>query len=556
MPDDDSVFSTGERTSEADASEEYASGNFSSGSVDLSAPSIPSTAAAAREVDERELDRALNAVVRDSLSPLLVGVSVLYLVQMVTHMLLLAQPNAAYISLTAAGSSVVLLLLRVALTGVDSESHQVYVIGTVALAIALGNTLWTQALTEEVQVVVMGLLLVGAGFVFLSTAWFVGILTVSMVAWLIVTAALHPPAELFFPVINLSGTAALATMMHVVRRRTNRRAERLRRATEQQQEALAQALIVEEHHRRSLAKSEASLEEALSDLQQAKDALEDREQRLSRMVDELTEAKEKAEEASRLKSAMLANMSHEVRTPLTSITGFAELMAEEASGQAQRFATLIYDNSQRLLKTLGSVLRLSKLEAGKQTLRFEEMDLVEEAESLAAEQSERAHEAGVDLQLDLDSKTCRCRLDRGAVQRILRNLVGNAIKFTEEGGTVTVRLEKITEARRLGADEAPFTHVRLQVEDTGEGMSKSFQNDMFKAFRQEGQTARGDHEGSGLGLSITRKLVDLLQGEITVVSEKGTGTCFTIRLPRVPEGAAPSTLGAEAPGDDMEEYMI
>jgi signal transduction histidine kinase len=553
MPDDDSVFSTEEHTSEVEASEEYTSEDFSYESADLSAPSIPSTAAAAREVDEHELERALNSVVRDSLSPLLVGLSVLYLVQMVTHTVLLGQPNAAYNSLMAAGSSVVLLLLRMALTGVDAESHQVYVIGTVAVAIALGNTLWAQALTEGVQVVAMGLLLVGTGFVFLSTAWFVGILAVSMVAWLLVTAALHPPAELFFPTINLSGTAALATMMHVVRRRTNRRAERLRRATEQQQEALAQALIVEEHHRRSLAESEASLEEALNDLQRAKNALEDREQRLSRTVDELTAAKEKAEEASQLKSAMLANMSHEVRTPLTSITGFAELMAEEASGQAQRFATLIYDNSQRLLETLGSVLRLSKLEAGNQTLRFEEMDLVEEAESLAAEQSERAHEAGVNLELDLDSETCRCLLDRGAVQRILRNLVGNAIKFTDEGGTVTIRLEQIREACRPDAGEMAFTHARLEVEDTGEGMSESFQSDMFKAFRQEEQTARRDHEGSGLGLSITKQLVDLLRGEITVASEKGEGTCFTICLSRVPEGADPSALEVETSEEDDVE---
>jgi len=541
MPDDNSVFST-----EDDATQGYTTTRG-----DRSSPSIPSTAAAAREVDEQDLERALNQVVRDSLSPLLVGLSVLYLVQMVTHMVLLKQPNAAYISLMAAGSSVVLLLLRMGLTGVDPESDQVYVIGTVAVTIALGNTLWAQALTEGVQVVVMGLLLVGTGFVFLSTAWFVGILSVSLMSWLIVTAALHPPAELFFPTINLSGTAALATMMHVVRRRTNRRAERLRRATEQQQEALSQALMVEEHHRRSLAESEASLEKALNDLQHAKSALEDREERLSRMVDELTEAKERAEEASQLKSAMLANMSHEVRTPLTSITGFAELMSEEAEGQAQRFASLIYDNSQRLLETLGSVLRLSKLEAGKQTLRFEEMDLVEEAKSLATEQSERANEAGVDLKLDLDAEDCRCLLDRGAVQRILRNLVGNAIKFTPEDGEVILRLKQKTEGTSPGSDGS-FPHAVLEVEDTGEGMSESFQEDMFKAFRQEEQSPRGGHEGSGLGLSITKQLVDLLHGEIEVESEKGVGTCFRIRLPRIPEGADPAKVQAPVRSDGGE----
>lgn len=537
MSDESSVFST---ESANETEEEF-----------ISAPSIPSTAAAAREVDEGDLKRALNAVVHDSLPPLLVGLSVLYLVQMFTHMVLLAQPNAAYISLMAAGSSVVLLLLRMGLAGIDPESGQVYVVGGVAAGIALCNTLWSQALTEEVQVVVMGLLLVGTGFVFLSTMWFTVFLAVALTAWLVVTAAVHPPAALFFPVINLSGTAAFATMVHLVRRRTNRRAERLRRATEQQQEALAQALMVEEHHRRSLKESEESLEEALNDLQQAKSALENREQRLSHMVDELTEAKEKAEEASQLKSAMLANMSHEVRTPLTSITGFAEVMQEEANGQAEHFASLIHDNSQRLLETLGSVLRLSKLEAGKQNIRFEKVDLVEELSALSAEQSERAAQAGVDLQLEAECDQCVCWLDPGAVQRILRNLVGNAIKFTDEGGEVIVRVDRLGRAPLARRTERGFTHVRLEVEDTGAGMSKSFQEDMFKAFRQEAQTPRSGHEGSGLGLSITKQLVDLMDGEIAVESEKGEGTRFTIRLPRVPEGAE-SAVDSEPIGTATE----
>jgi signal transduction histidine kinase len=517
----------------------------------LSAPSIPSTAAAAREVDDDELDGALNAVVYDSLPPLLVGLSVLYLVQMCTHMVLLTQPNAAYISLMAAGSSVILLLLRVVMAGVEPESEKVYVIGGFAVLIALGNTLWAQALTEGVQVVVMGLLLVGTGFVFLATKWFIASLSTCMLAWLAVALAVHPPSALLFPVINLSGTAALATMMHVVRRRTNKRAERLRLANEQQQEALARALMVEEHHRRSLAESEASLEEALNDLQQAKSTLEDRERRLSHMVEELTEAKEQAEEASRLKSAMLANMSHEVRTPLTSITGFAEVMAEEAEGQAKHFASLIRDNSQRLLETLSSVLRLSKLEAGKEGVRFEEMDLVEELEALVTEQSERAQQAGVDLRLEIGCDQCPCSLDPGAVQRILRNLVGNAIKFTDEGGEVVLRAERVTRGTTEPTDETTFTHARLEVEDTGAGMSESFQEDMFKAFRQEAQTPRSGHEGSGLGLSITKQLVDLMEGDIAVESEKGVGTCFTIHLPRVPEGADRASENGQAePGTD------
>jgi signal transduction histidine kinase len=507
-----------------------------------STPSVPSTAAAAREVDDDDLETALNAVVHDSLAPVLIGLSILYLVQMFTHMLLLSRPNAVYISLMAAGSSVVLLLLRIVMTEIDPESNHVYALSVAASAIALINTLWSQALTQGVEVVVMALLLVGTGFVYLSTTWFMPVLVVSLLCWLVVSATVHEMTALFFPAIGLSGSAALATMMHFVRRRTNLRAERLRRATEQQQEALARTLMVKERQQRELEESEASLQEALQDLQQTKQELEHREQELSRMVDELTVAKEKAEEASQLKSAMLANMSHEVRTPLTTITGFAEVLTEEASGQVHQFARMIHENSQRLLETLSSVLRLSKLEAGKENLHFNSLDLVEEAEAIITEQVERANDAGVDLQLEAACETCPCVLDSGAVQRILRNLVGNAIKFTDDGGEVIVRVAQVTRAAADESADASFTHVRLEVEDTGIGMSESFRKNMFQAFRQESQDPRSSHKGSGLGLSITKRLVELLHGDIAVESEKGEGTRFTIHLPRDPRE---DTNGAE-----------
>ena len=518
--------------------------------------SVPSTAAAAQEVDEDDLETALNAVVHDSLAPILVGLSTLYLVQMVTHMLLLSRPNAVYISMLAAASSVILLLLRIVLTGVTPESDRVYVLSALTFVIALTNTLWSQVLTKEVEVVVMALLLVGTGFVFLSKWWFTAVLAVSLFSWLLVSGLVHAPEALFFPAIGLFGAAALATMMHVVRRRTNRRAERLRRATEQQQEALAQALMVKEYQQRQLEKSEESLQDALGDLQQTKKALEHREQELSRTVEELTVAKEKAEEASQLKSAMLANMSHEVRTPLTSISGFAEVLTEEASGQEKQFASMIHENSKRLLDTLSSVLRLSKLEAGKQNLHLESVDLVEEAEAIVTEQAERADNAGITLQLDL-CEQCACMLDPGAVQRILRNLVGNAIKFTEDGGKVAVRVARVPRGSDADRAEGAFTHARVEVEDTGPGMSESFQESMFEAFRQESEGPRRTHKGSGLGLSITKELVELLHGDITVESELGVGTRFTIHLPRHPESETPdgatSRAAAHANGRENRE---
>jgi signal transduction histidine kinase len=534
-----------------DSSHVLPGGPESEGEVSASGPSVPSTAAAARDVDECEIEKALNVVVYDSLAPLLVGLSILYLVQMVTHVLLLSRPNAVYISLMAAGSSVVLLLLRVVLTGVDPRSNFVYVLSVLASTIALSNTLWVQALTEEVEVVVMSLLLVGTGFVYLSPRWFFPVLIGSLVAWFGVSGVVHRPTVLFFPAIGLLGSAALGIMMHMVRRRTNRRAERLRRATEQQQEALARTVMVKERQQQKLEESEQSLKEALKDLQETKTELEHREEELSQTVDELTEAKQKAEEASQLKSAMLANMSHEVRTPLTSITGFAEVLTEQAEGRAKQFAGMIHRNSERLLETLSSVLRLSKLEAGKRNLHLEPIDLVAEAKAIRDEQSERANEAGVTLALDLACETCTCILDTGAVQRIFRNLVGNAIKFTEDGGRVTIRVARVTRSDGERLDDAPFSYARLEVEDTGVGMSESFRKNMFQAFQQESPDARSSHEGSGLGLSITRKLVELLKGDIQVESEKGEGTRFIIRLPHHPEEKTEEQVLADVPEGEV-----
>lgn len=509
-----------------------------------STPSVPSIASAARDVEEDELEKALNAVVHDSLGPILVGLSTLYLVQMFTHMLLLARPNAVYISLMAAGSSVVLLLLRVVLTDIEPNSDHVYTLSVLGAVIAVTNTLWSQALTDEIEVVVMALLLVGTGFVFLSPGWFFTVLLSSLIAWFLVSGMVHQPAALFFPAIGLFGAAALGIMMHVVRRRTNRRAERLRRANEEQQQALARTVMVKERHQRQLEESEQSLKEALEDLQQTKTELEHREKELSKMVNELTEAKQKAEEASELKSAMLANMSHEVRTPLTSITGFAEVLTEEATGQVQQFANMIHENSERLLETLSSVLRLSKLEAGKQNLRLEPIDLVKEVKAIREEQSERASDAGVDFHLEFACETCSCKLDPGAIQRILRNLVGNAIKFTEEGGDVIIRVSRVDRSDGEVGGDVSFSHARIEVEDTGVGMSESFRENMFQAFQQETEDARSSHEGSGLGLSITKKLVELMRGDIAVKSEKGKGTRFTIDLPRNPKGTASEEIPA------------
>ena len=234
---------------------------------------------------------------------------------------------------------------------------------------------------------------------------------------------------------------------------------------------------------------------------------------------QLKEAKQEAEEASRLKSALLANMSHEIRTPLTSIIGFAGVLRENLSGEHARYADLAHRSGERLMETLDSVLQLSKLEAGVTTPTSKTMDLVStarEAVHLHRPQAESAHvtlhfEAPVDELVGTWAPT--------AIQRILSNLLGNALKFTPEGGAVTVRVA-VADGTAL-----------LSVSDTGIGISDSFQSRLFDAFTQESEGLKREHEGSGLGLAIVSRLVELVDGEIDVESTKGEGACFTVRLP-------------------------
>ena len=240
-----------------------------------------------------------------------------------------------------------------------------------------------------------------------------------------------------------------------------------------------------------------------------------------RYEQELIAAKEQAEEMSRLKSALLANMSHEIRTPLTSIIGFSEVLLNEAlDTPADRFVELVHKAGERLMRTLNSVLNLSQLEAGTAEITPEAFDLRHQLEGLRAMFLEHAREHDVQLTFECPPDPIPVVLDESAVQRVVSNLLSNAIKFTDAGGSVTLEC--------VYAD----THVILKVHDTGVGIGDAFIDQLFAPFQQESTGHQRKYEGSGLGLAITRELVDLMHGTIAVDSEKGVGTCFTVRLPR------------------------
>ncbi|MGM0706183.1 MAG: PAS domain S-box protein, partial [Bacteroidota bacterium] len=251
--------------------------------------------------------------------------------------------------------------------------------------------------------------------------------------------------------------------------------------------------------------------------------------RIEREAD-LRAARDEAEEMNRLKSAFLANMSHEIRTPLTSIIGFAEILRDEADESTQRFADLIHTSSQRLMDTLKSVLDLSKLEAGAMTLSPVPVAVHTEVQNTVDLFQPRADEHEVTLAAHGTDTKCTAVLDKSALDRVLSNIISNAIKFTPAGGSVNVSLHTDPDS------------VEIEVADTGVGIDEAFLPDLFEAFTQESTGNTRAFEGSGLGLAITKRLVDMMEGTIEVESTKGEGTTFTVRLPRessaLPEDAS------------------
>ena len=237
-----------------------------------------------------------------------------------------------------------------------------------------------------------------------------------------------------------------------------------------------------------------------------------------RFEQELITARDEAEEMSRLKTAFLTNMSHEIRTPLTSIIGFSSILLDEVAEDHREFVRLIEQSGQRLLTTLNSVLDLSMLEAGTVKLGCRPTNLTRELEAMLARHLPTAERKGLALHFRPAQDEIFAEIDAACLERVLENLIGNAVKFTE-AGTVTVTLE------------AAGDRVEIGITDTGVGIHPSFLPHLFDAFKQENMGIDRPFEGTGLGLSITRRLVDLMQGEIRVESRKGHGSTFTVSLP-------------------------
>lgn len=244
-----------------------------------------------------------------------------------------------------------------------------------------------------------------------------------------------------------------------------------------------------------------------------------------------------AEQASRAKSTFLASMSHEIRTPLNAILGFSEMLADAPAlrSEQQEHARIIRQSGQHLLNLINDILDLSRIEAGRATIKEAMFDLrtlvstVMSMFALSAEQKE------LHLVSELpDEAPLFIQCDEGKLRQIIINLLGNAIKFTQQGAvTLRVRIER-------EAEDAPLSHhgvgvqahacwLRVEVEDTGIGIAIDDQVKIFDAFHQVGVVS--DVSGTGLGLAICRRLSEVMKGQLSVRSTLGMGSLFTLKVP-------------------------
>jgi PAS domain S-box-containing protein len=257
---------------------------------------------------------------------------------------------------------------------------------------------------------------------------------------------------------------------------------------------------------------------------------------------ELEVQNERVRQADRMKTEFLARMSHELRTPLNSIIGFSDFLltgsSEHITPDQREYLTDILNSGNHLLSLINDVLDLAKIESGKVELRPASFSLPTAVEEVCSSLRPQLQSHELDLHVDVDPDVDQVLLDAVRFKQILYNLLSNAVKFTPRKGRISVRVS--------AADSKRFL---LQVQDTGIGIKPEDIGRIFREFEQVDNSTTRRYSGTGLGLPVTQKLVELMGGTISVQSEVGVGSTFSVRLPLLKTGGVPgelSTAGARA----------
>jgi signal transduction histidine kinase len=246
-----------------------------------------------------------------------------------------------------------------------------------------------------------------------------------------------------------------------------------------------------------------------------------------RLFKEIQEKSAQLEVANRHKSEFLANMSHELRTPLNAIIGFSDVLLQKMFGELNEqqadYLEDIRSSGSHLLTLINDILDLSKIEAGRMELEVAQFSLVAALNNAVTLVRERAQSHGIRLALEVAPELDTVVADERKLKQVVVNLLANAVKFTPDGGTVSLR------ASRDNGE------VRLAVHDTGIGIAGADQQRIFEEFQQASHQTEKSREGTGLGLSLSKRMVELHGGTISVESAPGKGSTFTVALPLMKE---------------------
>ncbi len=253
---------------------------------------------------------------------------------------------------------------------------------------------------------------------------------------------------------------------------------------------------------------------------------------LRKQYAELEKAKDAAESANRAKSQFLANISHELRTPLNAVIGFSSILMNQLFGplgdqKYMEYAKDINDSGAHLLDIINDILDLSKAEAGKLALSYEEVHVGKAINKCLTIITERAQKGNISISTDVPKMLPSLIVDRLRFIQVVINILSNAVKFTNEGGKVDISV-------RTKEENGEVTDFMIMIKDTGIGMSKEDIEHSFQSFGQVDSGLNRKYEGTGLGLPLTKKLMELHHGSIHIESELGKGTLVTLTFPAMP----------------------
>ena len=267
-------------------------------------------------------------------------------------------------------------------------------------------------------------------------------------------------------------------------------------------------------------------EEYRRELEEASKRDQEQKKELSESREAMKDALAVAENANRAKTSFLSNMSHEIRTPMNAIIGLNNIAMNDptASDQIKEYLTKIGASAQHLLGIINDILDMSRIESGRMTIKKEEFSFAKALEQVNTMISDQCHAKGIVYDCQTIGKVDDYYVgDVMKLKQVMINILGNAVKFTPEGGSVRFLIE---EGRRFDRNAV----LKLIISDTGIGMSEEFLPHIFEPFSQEESTSTSRYSSTGLGMPITKSIIELMNGHIDVVSEKGKGTTFTVTV--------------------------